>query len=62
MQLQPGESVYLSDGAYLTYNGHDWSVKANSHCNPTDTVVLDDAGLMLLVRYVKATRPDLFAD
>jgi hypothetical protein len=44
---------YLGDGAYVTWNGHDFTVKANDHLNPTDQVVLDKEALHKLICFAR---------
>ena len=44
---------YLGDGAYVTWNGHDFTLKANSHFNPTDRVVLDKQALHKLICFAR---------
>lgn len=44
---------YLGDGAYVTWNGYDFTLKANSHIDPTDRVVLDEQALHKLVCFAQ---------
>lgn len=50
-----GESVYLGDGAYLTFNGYDFEFKANSHVEPTDIVFVEIKDIPNLIRILTET-------
>ena len=44
---------YLGDGLYAKFDGYQIYLMANSHTEPTDTVVLDPHTLRAFMRYVK---------
>lgn len=54
-----GESIYLGDGAYLTFNGYGFEFKANSHTEPTDTVHVEIRDTPNLIRVLTETLENL---
>lgn len=44
---------YLGDGAYATWTGYSFELKANSHDNPTDVVVLDEYAFNAFIAFAK---------
>lgn len=47
---------YLGDGAYVTWTGYSYQVKANDHINPTDVVHLGPREMESLIQFVKRIR------
>ena len=49
--MNPGDTIYLSDGAYLHFTSDSlaFELRANHHENPTDTVVIDGEGLGVML-------------
>lgn len=56
-QLNPEEqrqvAMYLGDGVYVTHDGYQLRLCANSLATPTDTIYLDLEVLAQLVAYAK---------
>lgn len=55
--MQPGETIYLGDGAYLHCEGDGYALLANSADNPTDVVHLDREVLAAFLAAVGAEQP-----
>jgi len=47
--------VYLGDGLYVSYDGYQFKLMANSHSMPTDVVYLDHFTVAAFVSFVKRT-------
>ena len=45
--------VYLGDGLYVSYDGYQFKLMANSHSMPTDVVYLDHYTVNAFVSFVK---------
>lgn len=53
--MEPGEVIYLGDGAYLAFDGYGFELRANSLDSPTDRVYLEPSVALALVARINAT-------
>jgi hypothetical protein len=50
----PDKNMYLGDGLYVSFDGYQIVLKANSETNPTDKVYLDPSVFRNFLIYAKS--------
>ena len=53
MEMTEQNSSYIGDGVYAGYDGMGIWLHANSHCNPTDRIYLEDMVFFQLISFAK---------
>ena len=53
--MNPGETEYIGDDAYIHFDGNGFELRANHHETPTDRVYIDASCVQTLIRLMRET-------